>query len=897
MKQASLFVALIALASPSGAGETVAPAAARFASRDSRAVPDFQKHVVPLLGSLGCNSAKCHGSFQGRAGLRLSLFGFDFAGDHAALVAAATTEEGSRLSVAAPDHSLILLKATGRTEHEGGERLEQGSWRHHLLLRWIEAGAEGVQGVEAEAEEPLSDDDKFFVNRIRPILENNCYECHGFAARKGGLQLKSRELLLAGGDSGPAIVSGDPASSLLVEAVKHAGPDLKMPPNRKLKRQEIADLEAWVRRGAPWPADSSRRRRHAGKVLRRLHCEPVEILFRGPGERVPLKVVAEWESGEREDVTCLTRFRTNNDLVVTVDADGLATATQPGDTHVVALYDNGVAAIPVMQPLRQRPGLPAAASAVAHPIDRRVNAKLAKLGIVPSALCTDAEFLRRASIDITGSLPTPEEVRSFLADPSRDKRSRMIDELLTRPAYAAWWANKLCDFTGCSPTAFGEQTGLEVGQGYATQWYDWIFRRIADNVPYDRLVEGIVLAESRLPGQTAAEYAAEMSSYVRRESPADFAARKTMPHYWTRDTVSEDKDKALAFAHSFLGIQLQCAECHKHPFDKWTQGDFNEFTRFFENVTSRGRIGFPAFAAAQRGEIVGWPEMSVAKTNETELALLRSGEVRIAAGTDPRKPLMDWMRRKNNPWFARTFVNRVWAGYFHVGIVDPPDQFTPANPPSNPQLLDWLTAGFIESGYDMKWLHRQIATSDAYQRSWRPNDTNRRDRRNFSRAIPRRIPAEVIYDAMKQATAATDELVAVRTNLKRRATGHLSMRMAGTHALKVFGKPERAINCDCERVNEPTLLQAVFVQNDPLVRMRIADSQWIIDIEDAEEEGRPFDRDSLVSHVWLRTVGREPRESERQRAMAHLSAADSTAEGIRDLMWAMFNTKEFLLNH
>ena len=197
----------------------------------------------------------------------------------------------------------------------------------------------------------------------------------------------------------------------------------------------------------------------------------------------------------------------------------------------------------------------------------------------------------------------------------------------------------------------------------------------------------------------------------------------------------------------------------------------------------------------------------------------------------------------------------------------------------------------------MKWLHRQIATSAAYQRSWKPNETNRKDRRNFSRAIPRRIPAEVVYDAMKQATAATDKQTEVRTNLRRRASGHLSMRMAGTHAMKVFGKPDRSINCDCERVNEPTLLQAIFTQNDPLVRMRISDSGWIIEIEDAEAEGKELDVPTLVGQVWLRTVGRYPNDEERSRAMKHLGASTSIVEGIADLMWAMINTKEFLLNH
>ncbi len=333
----------------------------------------------------------------------------------------------------------------------------------------------------------------------------------------------------------------------------------------------------------------------------------------------------------------------------------------------------------------------------------------------------------------------------------------------------------------------------------------------------------------------------------------------------------------MSVAHAFLGIQLQCAECHKHPFDRWTQADFNDFSAFFDQVTNSKR--------------------TAATRQKQDLRLLRSHMVKLEPGDDPRKPVMKWMQDRENPWFARAFVNRVWAGYFHVGIVDPPDQFTPANPPSNPGLLDWLTEGFIKSGYDMKWLHRQITKSQAYQRSWKPNGTNREDRRNFSRAIPRRIPAEVIYDAMKQSTAATDKLAEVRTNLQRRASGHLSMRMAGTHAMRVFGKPDRSINCDCERVNEPTLLQAIFVQNDPLVRMRLADSGWIIEIEEAEEEGQALNRGKLIEEVWLRTVSRVPTAQENERAVKHLESVATVSEGIRDLMWAMLNSKEYLLNH
>ena len=892
-------VASVAAAAPP---QIVPSADIRFQSRTPQTVPDFQRHVVPLLGRLGCNSAKCHGSFQGQAGFRLSLFGFDFAADHAALVAEATTEEGMRLSADAPEQSLILLKATAQIDHEGGQCFKPGSWEHHLLLRWIESGAKGVKTQVVARTEVAQQTQfsaqgiRFFEQKVQPLFEKNCYECHGFNNRKGNLQLKTREQLLAGGDSGPAIIPGDPEGSLLVQAVRHGSSDLRMPPQRKLGDQQIRDLEEWVRMEAPWSSRPAASAAAEGKVLVQLHCDPQEILFSEPGDLLRIRVIAQWEDGRHEDVTCLTRFRSNNDAVVNVDAQGQAHAAEPGDTHIVAFYDNGVVAIPVMRPYSNHRGvsnLPKNGS----PVDRLVLDKLSKLGLRPSALCDDAEFLRRVSIDVTGTLPAPDEVTAFLADDAVDKRNRKINELLSRPAYAAWWTNKLCDFTGCSPTAFGEQTALEVGYGYSTQWYDWIHRRVASNMPYDQLVAGIVLAQSRGPDQSREDYATEMSSYVRQESPADFSLRKTMPHYWTRETVSEAKDKALAFAHSFLGIQLQCAECHKHPFDKWTQNDFSDFTRFFEDLTSRGRMGFPAFAAAQRGKIVNWPELSVGEGSDKTLGLLRSGQVSIAAGADSREVLMEWMREQDNPWFARAFVNRVWAGYFHVGIVDPPDQFTPANPPSNPQLLDWLTRGFLGSGYDMKWLHRQITTSATYQRSWKPNGTNRQDRRNFSRAIPRRIPAEVIYDAMKQATAATEQLDSVRANLTRRASGHLSMRMSGTHAMKVFGKPARAINCDCERVNEPTLLQAIFVQNDPLVRMRLADSGWIIQIEEAVAAGRVVDEKELVKQVWLRTVNRLPVDDEIARSVKHLASVDSLIEGITDLMWAMLNTKEFLLNH
>lgn len=779
---------------------TLKTASVRFAQPSVQETPDFQKHVAPLLGRLGCNGRSCHGSFQGRGGFRLSLFGYDFNMDHKALTAKSSSRPGTRIDRASAGNSLILQKPLEQVEHEGGQLFDVDSWEHRLLERWIAAGAEGVK---------------------------------------------------------------DPHE------------------------------------------------------LERLEIEPAEVVFSSDAKPVQLRVVAVWKDGSQEDVTPLCRFRTNDDSVVSVSDDGTLTVEGRGDTHVIAFYDNGVGAVPVMQAVSDRTGDNYPKLTATTEIDGFVQMKLRKLGIVPSELCSDTEFLRRVSIDLTGTLPTPDEVTEFLADTSGVKRQRKIDELLERPAYAAWWTNRLCDFTGCNPSQ-----QAELGQETSVQWYMWIYKRLQDNVPYDELMEGIVKAQGRAAGSSYDDYATETTGFYRDDSAAAFTQRETMPHYWSRRSVEKSDDKALAFAHSFLGIRLQCAQCHKHPFAPWTQQDFQQFSAFFDNVkfgvvpddderyrelakqvglNVRGKNGSPVrkdvLRRAQSGRTIPWRELYIAEREDSvSLSLLRSGKVELDRADDPRTAIMRWMKEPENPWFARAFVNRVWAGYFHVGIVDPPDDLTPANPPSHPELLDWLTNGFVESRYDMKWLHRQIVSSNTYQRSWKPNDTNRADGRNFSRAIPRRIPAEVVYDSVKQAVAGTEQLDEVRTDLTRRAIGHLSMRLAGTYAMHVFGKPERAVNCDCERVNQPTLLQSIFLHNDPLIEQRLDESGWIEEVAKLEASDAAIDRAAVVRTAWLRTLNRLPTEDEQQRAQVHLEQTPSISEGVRDLLWALINTKEFILN-
>lgn len=793
----------VALASAPLCAETlgdVSPAVSeRYAASDSTETPDFQKHVVPLLGRLGCNGRSCHGSFQGSGGLRLSLFGYDFKMDHQAMMARSSFGDGDRLDRQRPEESLILRKPTLQIDHEGGERFSVGSWQHHLLRQWISTGACGI-------DQPQS--------------------------------------------------------------------------------------------------------------LSRLAVEPAEVVYAPQSPTVPLRVIAVWQDGRREDVTPLCRFRSNDDSVATIDPNGVLTFAGAGDTHVVVFYDNGIVAVPVLRPYASIKTEPTAL-AEGTDVDSLVLAKLNKLGIVPSDICTDTEFLRRVSIDLTGTLPAPDEIVSFLASSASDKRARKIEELLERPAYAACWANKLCDFTGCNPSQ-----QAELGQETSVQWYMWIYQRLRANLPYDELIEGIVLAKSRDEDQSYDDYAASVSSFFRSDDAVAFAQRDTMPHYWTRRSMQKPEDASQAFAHNFLGVRLQCAQCHKHPFAPWTQDDFKEFSRFFETVkfgvapqsVNRYRelakqvglnvrddngtaVSAEALKQAQRGKIIPWREIYFQQRVKPEsIDLLRSGAVTLEGSNDPRLPIMLWMKEPDNPWFAQAFVNRVWASYFHMGIIDPPDDLNPANPPSNPALLDWLVTGFIQRDFDIKWLHRQIVMSDTYQRSWKPNDSNRDDRHNYSRAVPRRLPAEVVYDGVKQALASSDQAEQVRTDLTRRAIGELSMRLAGTYAMQVFGKPDRAVNCDCERVNQPTLLQSIFLQNDPLIDQRLQESGWLEEILQQQESlGSELNTDQLVEAAWLRTVSRPPTSSEKARAIEHVNAADSTADGLRDLLWALLNTKEFVL--
>ena len=798
---------------PAAPGETevLAPMNERIA--DDETVPDFQRHVIPLLGRLGCNGRTCHGSFQGQGGFRLSMFGYDFEADIEALAGG----EEPRVDLENPEQSLILLKPTLQEDHDGGLRFEAGSWEHQMLRRWIARGAQGAV-------------------------------------------------------DGP----------------------------RKLIRVDVT---------------------------------PGEVVFARPSETVQLQCVAVWSDGTREDVTCLSRFESNDEDVATVTRNGLIECSSPGDTHIVVYYDNSVVATPVMLAVSELAGENFPDVPAPTPLDELVVDKLSKLGIVPSELCTDEEFLRRVSLDIHGTLPTPEDVRSFLADESPDKRSRKIDELLETPAYVEWWTMKLADLTGCNSQHLGT---TDMNSPAAGQWAAWLRRRIEDNVGWDEIAAGLILATSRAPGETYAEYAARHSTYLRRQEPEDFTAHdNSMHYYWFKSNNQTPTDRALSFGYVFLGVRLECAQCHKHPFDQWSKQDFEQFTQFFTRIKAgvspearedqtqlKHKLGVPVkldtaalrrqmyMRVAAEGLPIPWNEIYIEPPAENpQIAkLLGDATFDLNDYADPREPLAAWLFSEENPYFARAMVNRVWAHYFGVGIVDPPDDMNLANPPSNGPLLDWLSREFIANGYDFKWLHRTITGSRTYQLSWRTNETNRTDSKNFSHAQIRRLPAEVTIDAILQATASDAQMANWAGNVNQRKIAHHPRSVMASsleYPLLIFGKPLRNTNCDCERQSQPTLLQSLYVRNDEeLLNWLTRNDGWLAETEKAqrtvsdEAATDPAGQiDEFIKQAYLRTVSRLPEEAELQRSRKHVQEAETIPDGMHDLLWALLNTQEFLTNH
>lgn len=652
-----------------------------------------------------------------------------------------------------------------------------------------------------------------------------------------------------------------------------------------------------------WIADGAKYDPTAVAKITRFEVLPAEVIAGDLKDKVNLRTVAHFSDGTQEDVTGLTVFSSNDESIATVSDDGQVSIARKGGTAIIARYAGGVASSQILVPAPDD-GKPFPLTFPHNKIDDFVDAKLRKLNIRPSRLCNDSDFIRRVHLDVIGVLPTAAETRAFLDDRTPDKRARLIDKLLKHESYARYWGMKFSDWTGNSKYINNK--------AYLSNWLwqQWIEDKLARNVAYDEIVYGHVCATS-LEGRPREDFLHEAKTILHRtagrynyDEDGIYARRRTNELYWSNVERRSPDTMVLQTANSFLGLRLECAQCHNHPFDRWTQRDFEQFKSFFMMV----KFCDPATGKEQRTGGRGYGVESVEPGVTSRFAgivkkvppkLLGGVEVPFTeGGPDVRIALWKWMRDADNPYFAPAFVNRLWHHYFATGIVDPPDDFNQGNPPSNPQLLSWLATEFIRSKFDIKHVHRLILNSRTYQLSWEPNASNRLDKQNFSHSRLRRMPAEVLIDAIADVTGVSNNFGRLPKDQPQRAVGQAmpSLRYGATrggYPMKIFGRPDREKTCDCERSNEPSVAQALYLINDREVLTKLDDRSGrlpkLLKLMSVDRE--------LITELYLAALSRRPTAGELKIHLQHVKSAATRAAGMQDVLWALINVREFVFIH
>jgi hypothetical protein len=686
-----------------------------------------------------------------------------------------------------------------------------------------------------------------FENDILPILGRhgcNSSGCHGKAEGQGGFKLsvfafdpESDYAALSKEGRGRRVFPAKPEESLLLRKASgrtaHGG-GIRIPYNS----DDYKTLRGWIAAGMSIGSPD------APRVIG-LRVEPTERIMAMTSE-TPLAVIAKLSDGSEKDVTKHARFYSNNDAVAIVTADGKVHSLDvPGEAAVMAAY---LGEVGVFRSIVPRVGAkPRAATPRFNFIDELVDKKLAKLNIAASPLCDDAEFLRRVYLDLTGMLPTGDAARKFLADPSKHKRAGLVEALLKTPEFADLWAMRWADLLRVERAALGHERAY----GY----YKWIRDSVHENKPFDEFARELVTAE----GPTAEIGAANFYRVVTK--PGDMAG-----------TVSQ----------VFLGIRIGCAECHHHPFDRWSQTDYYGMVGFFAPVAARGD------AVLSSGDPVTNHPRSKKPVFTHALGV---AEPEADPKGDRRLILADWMTKPNNPYFARNLSNRVWAWMLGAGIVEPVDDVRATNPPTNPELLDALAKFVINNKYDVKKLIAVIAASRVYQTSSRPNETNEKDERNFSRGMFKRPDAEVLLDMVCQATGVPEKFTG-SPGVTRAV--QLWDSKARHEFLKLFGRPVRATACECERTKEPSVAQVLNLLNSPDVQAKLSHEAGTV----AKLVREQKDDAKLVDELYLTFFARLPWKDEAVIALDHLKKRAATRrQAAEDLAWAMLNSTEFVFNH
>lgn len=704
--------------------------------------------------------------------------------------------------------------------------------------------------VAAAAEAPVVD----FANDVAPILSRhgcNSSACHGKAEGQNGFRLsifgsdpEADYASLTLESRGRRLFRPSPEVSLLLQ--KATG-ELPHEGGGRLDRGSPAwtTLRDWIAGGAPF-ADPGR------PALVDLRLEPGRRTA-AYGETVPLRAIARLADGSEHDVTPLAVFHANDAGLAEVSEEGVATIGRaPGLTAVLARYQGRVA---VFQAVIPRPGeggsAPLPAPPVLNEIDRLVDDNLRQLRLPSSPLADDATFLRRVYLDLVGRLPRPEEARAFLAEAATGKRAALVDRLLEMPEYADYWALRWSDILRVDR----ERLGLKDAHAY----YGWIRASLAANRPLDAFARDLLLAEGPLAEQPAG-------------------------HFYR--VAKQSGETAAAVSQVFLGVRIACAECHQHPWDRWTQQDYHGMRAFFEQVKPKPYGGSLALVVEGSPQVVH--PRTRAPIHPHPLGTAMPDQ---SPEGDRRRVLADWLTAPENPWFARNLANRYWAHFLGRGLVEPVDDLRATNPPSHPELLDLLARHLVDHRYDAKALIRYITASRTYQLSSTPTEGNAGDTRNFARAPFKRLPAEVLLDAVCDVTGVPETFTGLPG--PRRAV-QLWDSQAPHYFLKLFGRPARITSCECERATGASIGQALHLMNSPALQDKLSHEAG----RAARFAAAGAPDEAVVETLYLAAFSRPPTAEEQSEALQYLGGRSAQRRrAIEDLLWSLLNSQEFLFNH
>lgn len=714
-----------------------------------------------------------------------------------------------------------------------------------LSALWLVTAALAAAAADEPAPRRLN-----FTNDVVPLLSRygcNSSGCHGKAEGQNGFKLSvfgfdppaDFDALTKEGRGRRVFPAAAEKSLLLAKACG----DLPHGGGVRIGRDSAAyqTLRDWIAAGVPFgkPDDPQ---------VVSISVSPRERVMSFHAEQ-QLHVTARYSDGREVDVTPLAQFQTNNEALASVDEHGLVTAGEvPGQAAIMASF---MGAVDVFQTLTPREGAADQTAPQEHNfIDRLVQQKLKKLNIAASQQADDAQFLRRVYLDTIGTLPTAAEARRFLDDRRTDRRERLVEELLTRPEFTDYWSLWWSDLLRVDRQALGHKGAYAL--------YGWIRRSLAENKPLDRLAREIITAEGPLTEAPAGYF------YSAMKKPGE-----------TASTVSQ----------VFLGVRIACAECHHHPFDRWSQDDYYGMQAYFAPLSRKKASGGELLFASGKAE---------AKNPRSGQAILPhalgAAMPEAAPQGDPRTALADWVVAPENPWFARNLANRFWAHFLGRGLIEPVDDVRSTNPPTNPELLDALAAHLVECRYDLRAFIRTLTASAAYQRSSEPNITNDRDEQSYSRYPFKRIPAEVLLDAVSQTTGVNEKFEGL-------PDGYRAIQLWDSQSphyfLKLFGRPERHTACECERSTEASIAQVLHLMNSPRVQEKLAHAggnlaRWSQQISDDAR---------LIEEIYLTFYSRYPTSPEREAAQEHLrTSPNGRRAAAEDLAWGLLNSLEFVFN-